>query len=115
MPKKSTITEAPYTTDINDAVKGSLIDFPMQYQIDRGIVEFLPIEPLTADLTLTNLSRGRSAANFELSHDDGRTFTIFLIDLLDLLQHGAINQGRTGERIWTVAKRGKNYGIKVVW
>jgi len=65
-------------------------------------------------LELTGMSRGRSAANFNLkSVTDGRNYNLFMTDTVDLIQNGIINKGKiTGK--WTFCKRGANYGIKLI-
>ena len=45
-------------------------------------------------LELTGMSRGRSAANFNLkSVSDGRNYNLFMTDTVDLIQNGIINKG----------------------
>lgn len=65
-------------------------------------------------LELTGMSRGRSAANFNLkSISDKRNYNLFMTDTVDLIQNGVINKGKiTGK--WTFCKRGANYGIKLL-
>lgn len=65
-------------------------------------------------LELTGMSRGRSAANFNLkSVTNGRNYNLFMTDTVDLIQNGVINKGKiTGK--WTFCKRGANYGIKLI-
>lgn len=65
-------------------------------------------------LKLTSMSRGRSAANFNLkSETDGRNYNLFMTDTVDIIQNCEIKNGViTGN--WTFVKRGANYGIKPV-
>lgn len=65
-------------------------------------------------LELTGMSRGRSAANFNLrSVTDNKNYNLFMTDTVDLIQNGVVNKGKiTGK--WTFCKRGANYGIKLL-
>lgn len=67
-----------------------------------------------AVLEIEGFGRGRSAAYFEWSDGHGHVYTMFLTDMVDLLKRGTIKKGRTGNHLWNIAKRGKNYGIKLV-
>lgn len=65
-------------------------------------------------LELTGMSRGRSAANFNLkSTTDGKDYNLFMTDTVDLIRNSTINKGKIAGK-WTFCKRGKNYGIKIV-
>jgi hypothetical protein len=65
-------------------------------------------------LELTGMSRGRSAANFNLkSITDGKNYNLFMTDTVDLIQNSTINKGKITGR-WTFCKRGQNYGVKIV-
>jgi hypothetical protein len=63
---------------------------------------------------LSGMSRGRSAANFNLvSQTDGKNYNLFMTDIVDMIQNAAINKGKIKGK-WTFVKRGQNYGIKLV-
>jgi hypothetical protein len=65
-------------------------------------------------LKLTSMSRGRSAANFNLrSETDGRNYNLFMTDTVDLIQNCEIKNGVIKGK-WTFVKRGANYGIRPV-
>ena len=61
-------------------------------------------------LTVTNMSRGRSAANFELQDKDGNKFNMFMTGMLEMVQKATIKKGKV-KGTWTFVKRGANFGI----
>ena len=65
-------------------------------------------------LIITGMSRGRSAANFNLqSTVNGKNYNLFMTDIVDLIQKATINKGEIKGK-WTFVKRGNNYGIKLI-
>lgn len=65
-------------------------------------------------LRLTGMSRGRSAANFNLkSETNGKDYNLFMTDIVNLIQNATLNKGIV-KGVWTFVKRGQNYGIKLV-
>lgn len=67
-----------------------------------------------ATLTVESMERGRSAARFILRDEHGRRFTMFMTDMLELIQTAElIAYGHIDGR-WTFQKRGANYGIKLI-
>ena len=65
-------------------------------------------------LIITGMSRGRSAANFNLqSTINSKNYNLFMTDIVDLIQKATINKGTIKGR-WTFVKRGSNYGIKLL-
>ena len=65
-------------------------------------------------LKLTGMSRGRSAANFNLqSETTGKDYNVFMTDMVHLFQNANINKGYVIGK-WTFCKRGQNYGIKLI-
>ena len=62
-------------------------------------------------IKITGLERGRSAAHFKaIDAKTGEQFTIFMVDLLNIILTGAIVKGEvTGN--FEYCKRGSNYGI----
>jgi hypothetical protein len=65
-------------------------------------------------LRLTGMSRGRSAANFNLkSETNAKDYNVFMTDMVYLFQNGEISKGIIKGK-WTFVKRGQNYGIKLV-
>jgi hypothetical protein len=62
-------------------------------------------------LEITGIQRGQSAAYFHLqSKSTGKKYTMFIRDMLDLIQKTIIDHGIVNAR-WTFCKRGLNYGI----
>jgi len=65
-------------------------------------------------LKLTGMSRGRSAANFNLQSEvNGKNYNVFMTDMVHLFQNANINKGSVIGK-WTFCKRGANYGIKLI-
>jgi hypothetical protein len=75
--------------------------------------DWRPNVPFEAKLQLEGYSRGRSAANFDVIDEHGRKYTIFLTDMLDILQKHGIVKGWTEKLTWAFCKRGQNYGIRL--
>lgn len=62
-------------------------------------------------LTYKNYCRGRSAAYFQFTRQDGTTATMFLTDMEAAIPH-MVRGVITGQ--FTFTKRGANYGIQLV-
>lgn len=110
-----TLKEAPYDQ------RGNLMHYPEhghRREPETGTYvpvppEWRPISTFTATLTLTGRRRGRSAAYFMWSDQDGHDWPMFMADLDDLISSATIVKGVvTG--IWTVGKRGANFGVRYV-
>lgn len=113
----TSVRRAPYTAD------GHLMHFPEDRYGPGSCVDgswvrgeqiapiWQPIEPFHATLTVTGMSRGRSAAYFQWT-GGGRTFPMFMVDMLSLILATEIDHGTVSGR-WIVCKRGQNYGIKL--
>lgn len=78
-------------------------------------VKFYDVFEFEETLTLTDMASGRSAKYFIWRSADGRTFPMFVKDMLEMLTRNfiCIDCG-TLRGIWTFCKRGENYGIKLV-
>ncbi|MFI6813236.1 hypothetical protein ACIBG7_12530 [Nonomuraea sp. NPDC050328] len=110
-----TLKEAPYDQ------RGNLMHYPQDNHRripETGTYEVVPPDwrPITtfpATLTVTGRRRGRSAAYFMWSDQDGHEWPMFLADLDHLISSATIANGVvTGT--WTVGKRGQNFGIRYV-
>lgn len=66
-----------------------------------------------ATLSVTGITRGRSAARINLEDEQGRKYEMFLTDVADLLQRAPTIAYGMIEADWTFQKRGSNYGIRV--
>jgi len=65
-------------------------------------------------LYLEGMSRGRSAANFNLvSQIDNKSYNLFMTDILNMVQNADIHKGIIKGK-WTFCKRGSNYGVKLL-
>lgn len=62
------------------------------------------------ELHLEEMQRGRSAAYFIWKDAFGRSYPMFMTDMLDVAQKSAIEYG-TCKATWKYVKRGQNYGI----
>jgi len=65
----------------------------------------------TDTLTLDGMSRGQSAAHFQMKRKDGTQVTVFMTDLCDMIPKFC-NGEITGE--FTFVKRGQNYGCALL-
>lgn len=66
--------------------------------------------PFPANLRLTDMERGRSAAHFIWEDEQGHAFIMFMTDLLDLIQNFTIENGVVSG-MWGFVKRGQNFGV----
>lgn len=91
-----------------------------EYQTKIENQEYITVETIVwkenfefeDELYVLGMSRGRSAANFTLvSQTNGKSYNLFMTDMVDMLQNGVINKGKIKGK-WTFVKRGQNYGIK---
>lgn len=93
---------------------GSLLEWQGYGKVGepRSGIEWRENVPFTATLTVVGTFRGRSAARFVWQDAEGRTFPMFLTDVLETLRRG-VDVGGTVTGEWLVAKRGANYGIRL--
>jgi hypothetical protein len=97
--------------------------FEIEQKFDRKAVDeseritvppdWRPNAPFRAVMTIDGFSRGRSAANFNVIDRHGTPYTVFLTDMLILLQTTTITKGKTELLTWSFCKRGQNYGVKI--
>ncbi len=74
---------------------------------------WIPNKPFQATMKIEGFSRGRSAANFDVEDENGRKYTIFMKDLLYILENHTVSKGKIEGLTWCFCKRGQNYGIQV--
>ena len=67
-----------------------------------------------ATMTVMSMSRGRSAAYFHLRDGAGKTYTMFMTDMVDMVKRARLIEKGTVNGRWTFQKRGKNFGVKLV-
>lgn len=78
-----------------------------------------PNDPWTGTLRLDDFYRGRSASRF-IWYADGdpvdnrRTYPMFMVDMLYLLKADGVSRGGLVHGRWDVAKRGANFGIRLI-
>jgi hypothetical protein len=116
MGKKTSVLLAPY-----DA-RGNLLHWTDQKTgVNKeakpgwgGSVVWQDNVPFTGTLTLGGVTSGRSAKYVTWRAPDGRTFPMFVSDLVDFIHRhrGVLDAGIVSAR-WMVSKRGTNYGIRL--
>jgi hypothetical protein len=82
------------------------------YEYREG-VEWREVEPFERTLTLKDTRRGRSAAYFIWVDALGNEYPMFMTDVADLIRRGCIEFGVVHDAMWTVRKRGQNFGIRL--
>lgn len=103
----------PFTED------GSIMHYAVPYQPNGyGSSFYTPFEwrephEFPAVLTIDHTISGRSAKYVIWKAADGRTFPMFVTDLVDLVKRGTVTDG-TVSAVWYTGKRGANFGIKFV-
>jgi hypothetical protein len=70
-------------------------------------------KPFSALLAIEGIERGMSAARFIWHADGGRTFPMFMTDMVDLLKNAPNLCKGTVHTWWMVQKRGQNYGVRL--
>ena len=118
MTKRNSLKEVPFTTQrryVPDLPREEWpkVTYLMEYVsgYEKG-VEWRTNEPFTATLTLQRLERGRSAARFWFSDEDGTEYPFFGQGLTEMLSQVTLDHGVvTGT--WIAVKRGANYGIEL--
>lgn len=79
-----------------------------------GHSTWLRVKPFYAEFRVEGMGSGRSAKCLLLKRtDDGITATMFISDVVDFLRRGTVSDGVLAG-YWTIAKRGTNYGVKLV-
>lgn len=76
-------------------------------------IDWRPNEPFQATLRLDRLERGRSAARFWFTGEDGTHYPFFGQGLVDMLSKVTLDHG-TVTGTWIAVKRGANYGIELL-
>lgn len=107
-------SRATTTTTI---VAGSLAHFASG---DRGYDPYAEVEWIDPTswrldsvlLTIGELHSGRSAKWVTWTDVNGRTFPMFITDLIGLVRDGRVHCGTTQET-FKIAKRGQNFGIQL--
>lgn len=95
--------------------RGSLLHYAEKVWDGSRYVDptMVPNDPFHATLRLSGMESGRSAKYVlwaAVDPLDGRTWPMFVADLIELAQHATITNGVVSGR-WQVCKRGQNYGL----
>lgn len=92
--------------------KAGMLHYPDPYP--EKLMRWLDNHEFTGTLTLDGMERGCSAAHFTLHDTSDQRYTMFMKDLLLMVQACSnMNRGTITGR-WTYVKRGMNYGVKFV-
>ena len=104
---KTSVLRAPYSP------QGHLLHW-VSLTVTSPDYEWRPNTPFEECLTLEGMRSGMSAKYVIWRTMDGRTFPMFIADLIDLVRRAenGILGGQVTAR-WMVSKRGKNYGIRL--
>lgn len=98
------VDKAPYDR------RGNLLTFAAYGEVH----EWRDNVPFEATMTIQGVQSGRSAKHLVVEDEHGRTYVMFVSDLIEALRTPAGAQnGVFGRRHWMVSKRGQNYGIKI--
>ena len=101
---------------------GSIPHYAASWEIRDGYYSMSEdMTPFKGKMRLDGYSRGRSAAYFDVKNDmTGAEYTIFLTDMMNILEKHSVQQGQIIHRggsdftlMWVPTKRGDNYGVKV--
>jgi hypothetical protein len=103
-----------------DPFTGDMMHYPetawTYKQVDGKSVHFRQppewrlVKPFEATMTIHGASRGRSAAYFTFTDEDGVRYPVFMADVEKLLKQATIAGGKV-TAVWAARKRGQNYGI----
>ena len=75
--------------------------------------KWVPNHMWSDTINITGIERGTSAAHFIVKSEvSGKTYYMFMKDLLNMMLNHIIEKGRISGA-FTYVKRGKNYGIKI--
>lgn len=95
----------PFTKNTNQ-----FLNFPMF----EDNIEWKENQIFEDRFKIDSFSRGRSAANFNvISEINGKSYTMFMKDLFDIIQTHKIEKGIVSG-FFTFCKRGRNYGVKMM-
>ena len=97
---------APYDSN------GNLMHYAASFGFGRNAFIWRPVEEFKASMEYLGYSRGRSAAYMKFVDRDSQSkYPMFLVEfdkIVRKLRFGKING------VWTVRKRGQNFGIELV-
>lgn len=110
--KKTSVLVAPYSKSgslLHYTSQSTGVDTPHNEEGWGFGVRWHPNEPFTETLTLGGVTSGMSAKYVTWRAEDGRTFPMFVSDLVDFIHRiqAEVNKGTVTAR-WMVAKRGAN-------
>jgi hypothetical protein len=90
---------------------GSLATYVSHWEEDK--VKWMDSFIFEDTMRFTSFYRGRSAAGFVVtSQTTGKKYTVFLVDVEAILQHG-VQLGGIVSGTWGFVKRGTNYGLSL--
>lgn len=99
--KKMKPAQAPFDTEDN------LLSYP------EGDVRWYDNHEFEATVRIESFERGRSARFIAVNAATGKSYPIFMVDMLDVMKRKEIIRG-TVSGTWFFRKRGSNYGLGLV-
>jgi hypothetical protein len=79
-----------------------------------GQVDWRDNHPFRAQLKLDGMTSGYSAKYLKwVDINTGHRYSMFVADLIELLNERTVSKGLTMDSLWVVRKRGNNYGIVI--
>jgi len=94
--------------------KGNMLDYTGMGPEEGDGIDWRPREPFQETMTLTGMTRGRSSVKLDWLTADGRHYSMFASDFMDLVLRGDLGAGTAGltlSGIWLTCKRGSDYGV----
>lgn len=78
-------------------------------------IDWVELQPFYAQsMEFVGYSRGQSSTKFDVEDENGLQYPIFVSDLFEILKSGNIYSGVIYGETWQAAKKGQNYGIRLV-
>lgn len=72
--------------------------------------DWRPNDPMELHLAIDTVRSGRSAKYLVWAGDDGRSYPMFVSDLIDMMRKATVDHGTVHGR-FRVRKRGQNFGL----
>lgn len=102
--------------------KKPMVPFNRNHMLDwapssygNSTVEWVELQPFYAQsMEFVGYSRGQSSTKFDVEDENGLQYPIFVSDLFEILKSGNIYSGVIYGEVWKAAKKGANYGIRLV-
>lgn len=93
--------------------KGNQLSYVDEWMIKNGRAILKDNEEFEETLTYSGYGRGRSSATIHFKDAKNNEYSMFLSDFDELMRSGKLS-GNQIKAKWTFAKKGRNFGIKMV-